>query len=117
MCGKKRKEDLRIDITLLCLNNGSYLPHYHKHSKARTSSTATQSSMTGQNATLPREHIQRIQEILRNHLRFDRNPHMATFKIDVAREPIQMNASLISNPQSLQDQPKSEKTLSLLLTQ
>ncbi|EGT35818.1 hypothetical protein CAEBREN_21104 [Caenorhabditis brenneri] len=67
--------------------------------KSAKMSATVQSSMTGQNATLPREHIQRIQEILRNHLRFDRNPHMATFKIDVAREPIQMNASLISAPQ------------------
>lgn len=67
--------------------------------KCSKMSANVQSSMTGQNATLPREHMQRIHEILRTHLKLDRNPHMGTFGIQVSREPIQMNAMMISPPQ------------------
>lgn len=67
--------------------------------KIQKMSANVQSSMTGQNATLPRQHIQLIQDILRGSLKMERNPHLQAFGIQVSREPFQMNAQLISPAQ------------------
>uniref|UniRef100_A0A1I7UFP8 Piwi domain-containing protein n=1 Tax=Caenorhabditis tropicalis TaxID=1561998 RepID=A0A1I7UFP8_9PELO len=51
--------------------------------------------MTGNKATLPREHIQRIREVMTNSLRLDNNPHLKSFGINVNREPIKLDAQMI----------------------
>lgn len=59
-------------------------------------SATVQSSMTGQNAPLPRAHVERIQQILGTHLKIDANPHLRAFGIIVSKEPISMQANLLA---------------------
>ncbi|EFO88672.1 hypothetical protein CRE_06564 [Caenorhabditis remanei] len=69
--------------------------------KIQKMSANVQASMTGQNATLPRDHVLRIREILKGHLKIENNPHLKKFGIHVAREPIQMEAMMLSPAQMI----------------
>ncbi|CAO4366861.1 unnamed protein product [Caenorhabditis nigoni] len=67
--------------------------------KIQKMSATVQSSMTGQNATLPREHTRRIMDILKFHLKIEGNRHLAAFGVNVAMEPIQMQAMILAPAQ------------------
>lgn len=66
--------------------------------KVQKMSANVQASMTGNNATLPRVHVERINLIWTESLKLDNNSHLRKFGITVEREAIRLTASMISPP-------------------
>uniref|UniRef100_A0A1I7T9X7 ArgoN domain-containing protein n=1 Tax=Caenorhabditis tropicalis TaxID=1561998 RepID=A0A1I7T9X7_9PELO len=64
--------------------------------KIQKMSPNVQSAMTGRNAAMPRQHVEMVQNILRDSLKLDRNQYMEAFGIELtSTKPINLRAKLL----------------------
>ncbi|EGT54330.1 hypothetical protein CAEBREN_25499 [Caenorhabditis brenneri] len=64
--------------------------------KVQKMTANVQSAMTGRNASMPRQHVELVQNILHDSLRLQKNPFMEAFGIQLeSTRPVQLRAKLL----------------------